>query len=139
MRSWIASLLLVAGCTIGPRVRTFAPAREPRGLVAQVSRGQRRFDAELLAVTDTALLMLDPRAGRILLVPFNATTRVRFPQLPGEYLLRRGNEPSPDQRERLRLLSRFPPGVDAELLSRLLAAYGQDSLRVLPPCTASGC
>jgi len=139
MRHWTPCLLVIAACTIGPRVQTFAPARTPGGLVAQVSRGRERFDAELLAVTDTALLMLDPRAGRILLVPFNATTRVRFPQLPEKYLLRRGNEPSPNQREELRLLSRFPPGVDAGLLSRLLAAYGQDSLTVLPPCTASGC
>jgi hypothetical protein len=119
-------------------VKTFAPVREPRGLLAQVSRGRERFNAELLAVTDTALLMLNTNARQVVLVPYHATTRVLFPQLP-TLSLRRGNEPSPEERERLRLWSRFPPGVSAALLSQLLSAYSQDSLQVLRPCTAPGC
>jgi len=139
MRRLLPYLLVVVACSLGPRVKTFAPVREPRGLVAQVSRGRERFDAELLAVTDSALLMLNPLAGQVVLVPYNAATRVRFPQIPTIYTLKRGSEPSPDQRERLRLWSRFPPGVNAALLSQLLSAYRQDSLRVLPPCTARDC
>ena len=138
-RLLLLCLPVVSACALGPRTDTFVPASRPAGALAEVSRGDARFTAELLAVTDTALLMLNTRARQIVLVPYTATTAVQFSQLPVTFTLHGGRVPAPELRDRLRLWSRFPPGVTAELLQRLLAAYGQNSLEVLPPCAAPDC
>ena len=138
-RLLLPGLLVVSACALGPRTKTFAPVRRPAGALADVSRGNAAFKAELLAVTDTALLMLNTRARQIVLVPYTATTEVQFSQLPDAFTLHGGRVPPPELRDRLRLWSRFPPGVTAELLHQLLAAYGQNSLEVLPPCAAPDC
>lgn len=135
----LLGFLLVAACSMGPRVNRFAPVRDPQGALARVTRGRVAFNAELLAITDSALLVLDTDATRVTLVPYRAATGVTFPELPADYWLRRGGAPSSHVREQLRLWSRFPAGVDAEMQRRLLAAYHQDSLIILSPCAPRAC
>jgi len=147
-RSLLAALLVVSACVMGPRTSRVGPVREPRGTLAEVRRGRAQFTAELLAVTDTALLVVRMPARRVALVPYGSITRVRFPELPSSYALRGAAKradgspeariPAPELREELRLWSRYPH-VSAELLARLLQAYGQDSLEVLPLCSARDC
>ena len=43
-----------------------------------------------------------------------------------------GRPPSDVQLQELRLLSRYPQGVNDDLLGRLLVAYDQDELRTIP-------
>jgi hypothetical protein len=82
---------------------------------------------ELLAVQDSGLLVHDP--VRILFVANRA--------VKSGTLLARGagasfsGKPVGGTRERLRLLSRYPGGVSAGLLSNLLAAYGRDSVETV--------
>jgi hypothetical protein len=132
MRRLLPSLLLVSACSLGPRVKSFPPARYPQGALAEVRRGRDGFRGELLAVTDTALLMVNTLSAHVILVPYGATTMVRFFNLEA-FSVSGGRTPEPTVRERLRLWSRYPTGVSADLLSHLLAAYGQSSLDVLSP------
>lgn len=139
MRRLLAGILLVSACSLGPRAKRFAPARDPQGALAKVTRGRATFNAELLAITDSALLVLDTDGTRIVVAPYDAITTVSFVELPSGYLVRRGQPPTGKAREQLRLWSRYPTGVNAGLLQRLLSAYGQDSVAVLASCAARGC
>ena len=139
MRRLFACILLVSACSLGPRVKTFAPAHDPQGALAKVTRGRASFRAELLAVADSALLVINTDAARVVLAPYNAFTTVAFPDFPATFTVRGNHPPTARLREHLRLWSRFPSGVDAVLLQRLLSAYGQDSLVVLAPCAGRRC
>src|SRR5574342_237671 len=137
MRRLLPFLLIATACSSGPKVNKFPPVRSPSGAAAMVARGHARFRAELLTVTDTALLLLDTDSQRIVLAPYGAFTRVTFPALPWD--VQRGHPPTERMRGQLRLWSRYPGGVDTALLPRLLSAYGQRSLVVLAPCSSRDC
>jgi len=123
--------LLAAACSFGPRVSRFGPATHVAGVGAKVARGDSTFGAELLAVTDTALLLV--RDTRIVLAQYRSVDWVVFPSLSERYTITRGQPPAGQAREQLRLFSRYPSGVSASLLAELLAAYHQDSVDVLRP------
>lgn len=118
-------------CSVGPRPDKIQPAREPAGatieLQLRTGRPRHIVTGELLAVQDSGLLLRD--TARILLVPDRA--------MRNGTLLARGvgvtfaGRPAGAIRERLRLLSRYPGGVSADLLSRLLVAYGRDSVETV--------
>jgi hypothetical protein len=90
---------------------------------------QVELEGELLAVTDTAYFLYG--SSGVALVPFGATRQAWFPDLP----LRLRARVAPDARtaERLRLHSRFPQGMGADLLRRLLERYEQPELVVVRP------
>jgi hypothetical protein len=123
--------LLATSCSFGPRVSKFGPATHVAGLGTMVARGDSTFGAELLAVTDTALLLV--RDSRIVLARYRSVDRIDFLGLSEQYTITRGRPPVGQVREQLRLFSRYPPGVPASLLAELLAAYHQDSVDVLRP------
>lgn len=139
MRRFFRLVLVCSACSTGTRIKTFAPSSGPDGVATTVSRGRAVFNAELLAATDSALLVVREKTARMVLVRYGAASRVVFTGLPIEYTLRRGRSPDATTLEQLRLWSRFPTGVDSVLLQRLLAAYRQDSLEVLAPCTRDTC
>lgn len=139
MRRLFWLVLICSACSIGTTIKRFAPSSGPDGVATTVSRGRAIFRAELLAATDTALLLVREAAARVVLVRYDAASRVVFTGLPVEYTLRRGRSPDVTTLEQLRLWSRFPAGVDSILLQRLLSAYNQGSLDVLAPCTQDTC
>src|SRR6184192_2685964 len=124
---WVwGRMLATLGCHIGGRVDRFAPATRPEGVaVALALRGGRTAQGELLAVQDTALVVL--AQDTVTLVPYGAVETGRFSQV-GEL---RATPPAPDFARRLRLVSRFPQGLTPDLLARLLAAHGQSALKVV--------
>jgi hypothetical protein len=124
---WICVIPLA--CARGPRASSFAPALRPGGAAVTLDSGQRTFDGELLAVTDTALVLL--RGGMVAVAPYGAIEDVMLPQFDADYAIRYAR-PDTATLSRLRLRSRFPQGLTPELLARLLAAYHQDALTVLP-------
>jgi hypothetical protein len=133
-------LLIVAGCKVGSTGHDLGPARTGQGLTIQVtvpSASQNYYHlwkhhAEVLDVqADSLLLRSRHEAQRSLFrIAYRDIDEARFDDLSRLNFDHDG--PSPDQREALRLLSRFPQGVDDNLLRRLLDAYNQNTLRTVP-------
>jgi hypothetical protein len=123
---WGAVVLAAAACQVGGTVETFAPAHQPAGVAVDLTlQGGRKTRGELLAVEDTALVVL--AQDSVTLVSYGAIFDWRFSQVGA--LLER--PPAPDLATKLRLLSRFPQGLTPALLGRLLAAHGQAALKVV--------
>jgi len=126
----LALVLVMGGCTFGPRVDHEPLAREPRGANVTLQARNASVAGELLAVQDTALLVLTTEQ-RMVLVPYRGLRRgdaeMRIP------IVRGGEPPSEAQRTRLRRVSRYPQGVDSALQRALLDAYGQPEIEVFRP------
>ena len=153
IRSGTAYLLLVlaiSACQLGPRIDKFEHAREPEGITTtiELSRGFSeggRLEGELLEVQEHGLL-LNVRElqesgvvkRRLVFVPFIAMEDIDLHQLGIKVLADYDGDTEEDvtsrrvyQRERLRLLSRFPQGLSTPLLEQLLAAEGQSAVDVI--------
>jgi hypothetical protein len=127
MRKRIVVLLLatvIASCHVGPRTARFKPAQEPAGVhaIVELDRGA-RLEGELLAVDETALMMLNE--SRVTRVRYASIRRATFAQTRIKV---REHVIAAESRDPLRLLSRFPQGVSPALLNSLLAAYGQTEI-----------
>lgn len=114
-----------SGCYTGPHALEFGPARSGHGVAGQLILQNQRVQGELLALSDTALLM--ESANRILLIPRSAVDEARFENLPAH----RGADLTGDVFEAYRLLSRFPAGISATTLRTLLFQFGQSELTVV--------
>ena len=145
--------LAIAGCHVGPRIENFEQARRPEGITVRIeTRGDiaERVEGELLEVREGGLLLITREAqegggvkGQLVLVPYTATAIVRAEKLRLNVLEEKYNgsddDSSPDispkrrkqDREKLRLLSRFPQGLSRPLLDELLAAEGQTTVDVI--------
>ena len=117
-------LSVIAACLpVGPTARRLANSAD--GIYANVQLAGRpkvRFAGELLAVRDSTLLLLREDDEHVVEVPIRAIRYASFQQ--HGTLIDGGNIERRD-REKLRLMSRFPGGVSPELEARLLEAYGQ--------------
>lgn len=115
---------LLAGCRLGTTLPEFVPARSPEGVRTTLRLRAGRVEGELLAVVDTALVLRRfADTPPIVLVPYRAIVAGAFHQVRAS--LEGGHPPRAADRERLRLVSRFPQGLSPELWQRLLAGYGQ--------------
>ena len=128
-----AMALTLGACTLGSRPATFAPARSPQGIEARITPWARHYTAativgELLSVSDSGLMVLSADR-RLLHAHWPALARATFRQLGVR--LEGGHAPDPRARERLRLVSRYPQGLSAELTSGLLASLGRERVEVL--------
>lgn len=123
----VALGMLAAGCHVGPDVASYPPASSPRGAVGKFEVGRTTFEAELLAVRDSSFVVLRDR--QVVEVPFAGVTSSSFPHVS----IRVSSEarPSAEELAKLRILSRFPQGLSAELERKLLDAYGQTAPVVL--------
>jgi hypothetical protein len=118
---------IAAACTFGGNVAKFEPATVPGGATVTVTTATHPagFHGELLAVEDTALLMISEDS--VTRVPMRTVRSVRAPY--GDA----AGTPTAEQLAQLRLVARYPQGVDADLERRLLQAYHQGSVRVARP------
>ena len=112
-----------AGCMIGGKPERYQPAAAPEGVSATVALRGERFDVELLALDDTALIV-----RRLNVTP--PVAYVRYASIRGAKfnqvgILETGRPPDARVREKLRLVSRFPQGLSADLLRELLTLHGQ--------------
>ncbi len=121
------TLLATAACYHGPSLQKFEPAHAPDGIEADLRLAHAQVRGELLAVQDSALIVLS-ESHRVVMVPVAKIARGNFGDLG---TLIDEWRPSQQTLERLRLVSRFPAGLTAELRGRLLAAYGQTELEVV--------
>lgn len=145
--------LLMSACIpyYGPQVSELAPATRPAGIAAVLDMGGDPMQAEVLALEEDALVVLVDRvpqhgmAGRLARIPFTGIRSAEFANADGfdysawTFLFSLGPPRPPEARslvldevsldpaihERLRLLARYPQGVNAELLARLEGVYGE--------------
>jgi hypothetical protein len=131
----VLGLLSSAGaCRFGTTVEKFGPASSARGVTARVTTGDVVVSGELLEVQQTGLLLVTAKTAgsapaappdcRVRFVPFAQIGTARVDGLGGDYQIT-GPRPRPENVERLRLVSRFPHGLAADLLKQLLASCGQ--------------
>lgn len=130
-RSLVLTLLVLAaqGCVVrmGRWPRAGDPELTAQGARATLISGTKQVAGELLEVRDSALVLLTTE--RVLLVPFTSFDRGAFDD---------GNEvrtltaavPSTQARAELQLISRYPPGMPAVALEKILAARNQTQIEV---------
>lgn len=119
--------MVAAACHVGPDVATYPPATSPHGAVGNFEVGTTSFEAELLAVRDSSFVVL--RNRQVVEVPFANVASSSFPHVSIQ--VSRKALPSAEELAQLRILSRFPQGLSAELERKLLDAYGQTAPLVL--------
>jgi len=116
-------LLLVAACAIGTGVSTYQPAQGPAGASLKLElSGKRRIEGELLAVEAATLLVR--RSNELVRVPLAIIENGDAPKMSF-----RGRSLTAEDRESLRLVSRYPQGVTPELEAHLLEAYHQQAVQ----------
>lgn len=122
-------LMAAAGChvPIGFDPALYPPARRATGTTAYVSLAAASLQGELLEVRDTALVLRT--VDSIVLVLTSRTTSLDFE----DHRRRRRVHDSltAEEREKLRLLSRYPQGIPPAALAQLLADRGQTTLKVI--------
>lgn len=141
------------GCSFGMTAAKYAPALGPRGVDLQIDFGQRQVMGELIEVRDSGLVILTGAPATRPASPTFAAGSLRAPDQSRLQFVAYGDmlswkvedqasswgaiiysrAPEADVREHLRLLSRFPQGLDADLLKRLLSAHGQTELPGIAP------
>ena len=123
-------LLLVSGCYHGPDVDAFPPAQTPRGIAAAVTLSDGTgLEGELLAVREDGLVVAT--ADVLWFVAYEHIRAARFEE-KRSLRIGAGRAPEPAKQDQLRLMSRFPQGLEGDVLARLLAVYGQNALQVIP-------
>jgi hypothetical protein len=120
---------LCACFSFGPEVERFGPAHRPGGIGGTYSAGDEAFEAELLEVSDSALMVVTSE-GRILLLPYATIRKAEFAQLASLQIVD-GKRPGRSQLERLRIFSRYPAGLQPEIVRALLIAYGRTEVEVM--------
>ncbi len=127
MRLMSSTLVLVlAGCVVGPRVARYDLANSPAGAMVDARLGQTSISGELLAVNDSAMIVL--RGGeQIMEIPFHLARLVQT-YGAGSVRLDRGRKPDASGLRYMAARSRYPQGISPTLMSELLRAYGQESV-----------
>jgi hypothetical protein len=122
--AFLLTLLLVLGCVTGTRESSF---NRPGGEILTVSlEDGPEVTGELLHARPEGLIL---RTSGIFQFPWGEIESTSFDRLRGVRWPER-TVPSPPTLEKLRLVSRFPQGLDEATTRRLLDVYGQDSLQV---------
>lgn len=118
-------VLLGSGCAMGPtRSSLTRPASE--SVTLSLMGGGVAPGGELLEVRPDGLLL---GGGALQVFPWEIIRSVSTDRLRG-IQWSAGTPPGEKTRERLRLVSRFPQGLDEATTRRLLGAYHQDAIRV---------
>ncbi|HEU4787913.1 MAG TPA: hypothetical protein VFS57_10900 [Gemmatimonadaceae bacterium] len=130
--SSLGILLLVSlgGCNWGTRPQSFSPAQGPQGARVAVRVTNEPSDrlGELFASDSVGVTILDDDR-HLLRIAWRRVDAMDVSKVGAAYDLRHGEQPDADKRQRLALLSRFPQGLNGDLLARTLALLRQDALR----------
>ena len=116
----------IAACSYGTRIGDFRPAHSPNGVNVRVTTTRGALNGELIELRDTGLVVLTAGPDQLCLIPYAQVRSTRFEQVGSS--IGDGRAPTAQQRERLRLFSRFPQGMSPQVLETLLKAYGQTEL-----------
>lgn len=129
----VATLALLAavatlGCIVrtGPQATTEIASR-PGGSPIMIFAAGGTVDGELLEVSDTAFVVLTPTD--VVIAPLAVADSARF--LDRGRLIMQYGPLTPERRETLRLISRYPPGMPEPAVRSLLRARNKSAARVL--------
>ena len=129
---WLLAAAIAAaslgGCFTGPSAQRFQPAVTPHGAQVKLAIGNSTLVGELVEVRDSAFVISS--SDSIWVVDFASIRRARFPAFSVAY---GGGVPTREAGDRLRMVSRFPAGMPAGVMERLLAASGQAAPRTVRP------
>jgi hypothetical protein len=125
--SWrcIAAMVLgsLTACSIGGRVSAWKPSAQAGGTEIELDLGNlHKVRGELITLDSAGFLILE--AGRLVRVDPVVV------KSGSGYKTSFDSPLSSDNRERLRLMSRYPQGVSAEVEHSLLDAYGFSQVEV---------
>ena len=122
----VTAVLAAAGCSIGPQAIRFEPAMGPRGVATTfITRSGEERVGELLEVRDTGLLLDTEKS--IVFVAYDSLASATFKNM--DVKLGGYRPPSEKKRRTLRVISRFPQGLEPALSQKLLEAHGQSEAR----------
>ncbi len=123
----ISAICTVGACHYGPVVSSFPPAHSYKGAEADiVTNMKRHFTAELIEVRDSGLVLLAD--AKLELFSYTSIQSLKVTGMNKRLEIGGRRIPSPEDRGKLRLVSRFPQGLTPELLTKLLDTYGQTEL-----------
>src|ERR1051325_361619 len=119
-----AALVLTLACNHGTRPWRFAPALGPEGARVAIRVSGERDDrvGELIALDSAGVVIL---AERLVRVPWAKLDAMDVAQVGNDYDVQFGEKVTSTKRQRLALLSRFPQGLSAALLARVLSQLHQ--------------
>lgn len=132
MVSALALAALVApACVVrmGQHVNQMEATYRAAGAPTIVFAGGRSVDGELVEVRDSAFVVLTPT--ELVLAPFGFVDSAQFNDR-GRAITRYRNLSAQD-RDALRLISRYPPGMPDVAVGQLLASRRQAAIRNLAP------
>lgn len=132
-------VLVLFGCTVGGSVKKLPPITTGGGIAVDITLVEvqswpgglptrtpfQRVTGELLAADDMGLLVNGPAIGHF---AYSVIRSAEFPGLSKFDLSGAGL--SADKLAELKLYSRYPTSIDADITAALLDGYGQDSLYV---------
>ncbi len=135
--------VFIVACQWGTRPQNLRPAIGPEGAIVAIRVSGESTDrtGELFAADSTGLIMerwlvwkgrAVSKTGGLLHVRWSRIAAMDVDQLGGMYDLASGATMSPDRLARLTLVSRFPQGLNSQLLREVLRARGQAALEELP-------
>lgn len=137
--SWLLLLVpTLAACRHGVPIAEYDTANRPNGAQVSLRRatpGTAPANAELIALDGTGVYVL---GDRLWFLRWRDLDQFALPGLGSRYQLQSGETPDDVQRQRLMLVSRFPQGLNAELLARVLEALKQDSVFRGEPVSPAG-
>ena len=134
------AVTLLSACHVGPQLKSLDLAKNPEGATIEVQvlptdgRGKLEFAGELLEIRDDGIVFFGTSSGsdadEIVFVAWTKSGRVRATEFGG-YRAEAGRslEWSDENKERFRLISRFPQGISPELMDSLLAVHRQEAVR----------
>ena len=135
----VAAAMTTSACLHGPTVSSFPPAQTPYGIQttieAQTGATGHVVAGELLAVQDDGLILHEGVYG-LVFVAYDQIERATF-QKKRSLSIGARRTPVEGKREALRLLSRFPQGLEDPVLTEMLRQLGQESLRLLEEADGS--
>jgi len=135
---YAVSVLLVvvlSGCTVGQTHNRLTSLPRGQGISVLISppSGTVVRAYEVLAATIDGLYLRSLHLigeGPLFLLPYERIGRAQFEGLR-QLKFGGGQPPDGERLEQIRLMSRYPPGIDDELRQELLRAYEHDEIQSL--------
>jgi hypothetical protein len=138
----LAVVAMLSACHTGPQIEEMDAPWTPAGATVRVEvsqageRTKQKYVGELLEVRDDGLVIGLPSETKpgptIVFVPWEIVYRITATELPGKKSVAwPGDKRRGQTIEKFRIISRYPQGLSADLMDRLLANSGQTAMDII--------